>query len=173
MSIDMVSKILISACLLGEKVRYDGKDCLQSHLRLQEYITAGRVIAICPETAGGLPTPRPPSEMEPGGSAHAVLQHKAKVLTKEKNDVSHEYRAGAKKTLELAQKHHIRCAILKARSPSCGSKQIYDGSHSKTLVDGMGITAQLLTQNGIKVFDETEIDVALDYCESLIDEQLC
>lgn len=156
----------MSACLLGEKVRYDGKDCLQSHPRLQKYIKDGCVIPICPEVAGGLPTPRPPSEIEPNGSAEAVLRFQAKALTKNGDDVSNEYRAGAQKALELAQKYSIRCAILKARSPSCGSKQVYDGTHSKKLVEGMGITAQLLTQSGIKVFDETEIDAALDYVES-------
>lgn len=164
--IKMMRKILISACLLGEKVRYDGKDCLQSSPRLQKYIRENRVIALCPETAGGLPIPRPPSEIEFGGSAEAVLGFHAKVLSNKGNDVSEEYRAGAQKALELAKKYRIGCAILKARSPSCGSKQVYDGSFSKKLVDGMGITAQLLTQHGIKVFDETEIDAALDYIES-------
>lgn len=159
-------KILVSACLLGEKVRYDGKDCLQSHSRLRQYIKDNRIIAVCPEMAGGLPTPRPPAEIELNGSAEKVLRYQAKVLAKNGNDVSSEYRLGAQKTLQLAQKHHIRCAILKARSPSCGSKQIYDGTHSKNLVDGMGITTQLLSEHGVKVFDETEIDVGLDYIES-------
>ncbi|CDZ77158.1 hypothetical protein BN59_01440 [Legionella massiliensis] len=161
----MTKKILMSACLVGEKVRYDGKDCLQSNLRLQNYIKNGWVIAICPEMAGGLPTPRPPSEIEPNANAEAVLNFQAKVLTINGEDVSQEYRSGAEKALKLAQKNHVCCAILKARSPSCGSKQVYDGTHSKKLVEGMGITAQLLTENGIKVFDETEIDKALDYIE--------
>lgn len=158
-------KILISACLLGEKVRYDGHDCLQIHPRLQRYMQEKKVIPICPEMAGGLPTPRPSSEIEPHGSAEAILRYEARVLTKNGADVSREYIQGAQKALELAQKYGIRCAILKARSPSCGSKQIYDGTHSKKLVNGMGVTAQLLSQNGITVFDETEIDVALDYVE--------
>lgn len=160
-----MTKILISACLLGQKVRYDGKDCLQSHPRLQQYIKDGNVVAICPEMAGGLPTPRPPSEIEPNANAEAVLNSQARVLTKTGIDVSNEYRAGANKALELAKKFDIHCAILKARSPSCGSKQVYDGTHSKQLVDGMGLTAQVLTNHGIRVFDETEIDAALDYLE--------
>lgn len=162
-----MSKLLVSACLLGEKVRYDAKDCLQTHARLKQYIEDKRVVTICPEMAGGLPTPRPPAEIEPKSYAAAVLRFEAKVLTKNGEDVSHEFRKGAQKALALAQKHGIRCAILKARSPSCGSGQVYDGSHSKKLIDGMGVTAELLSQHDIKVFDETEIDAALDYIEEM------
>lgn len=158
-------KILISACLLGQKVRYDGKDCLQSHARLQAWIQAGNVISLCPEMAGGLPTPRPPAEIEPGRTAQEVLLGQAKVLTINKEDVSAQYLQGAQKALELAKVYDIKVAILKARSPSCGSKQVYDGHHSRKLVDGMGTTAALLSQYGIKVFDETEIDEALEAAE--------
>jgi uncharacterized protein YbbK (DUF523 family) len=142
---------LISGCLLGQKVRYDGKDSLQKNSRLDEWIKAGKVFFICPEMAGGLPTPRSPAEIVGD-----------KVLTINGKDVTAEYLLGAQKTLALAQKHNIRVAILKARSPSCGSKQIYDGTHSKTLIDGMGTTTALLIQHGIQVFDETEIEQALD-----------
>lgn len=160
-----MQKILISACLLGEKVRYDGKDNLQSHARLHVLILAGKIVSICPEMVGGLPTPRPAAEIEHNRTAEAVLRFQSKVLTKNGDDVSDEYRKGAQKALELALKNDIKVAILKARSPSCGSKQVYDGTHSKKLIDGMGITAQLLMQNGIKVFDETEIDAAIDCAE--------
>lgn len=162
-------KILISGCLIGQKVRYDGKDSLQANARLQQWIKDGKVVSICPEMAGGLPTPRPPSEIEPGKKAESVLQFQARILTNQGADVSAEYRKGAQKALALAQQHNIKVAILKARSPSCGSKQVYDGTHSKKLVDGMGVTAALLTQHGIHVFDETEIDAALD-CASLISD---
>src|SRR3990167_6692983 len=158
-------KILISGCLIGQKVRYDAKDCLQNNERLQQWIRDGKVISICPEMAGGLPTPRAPSEIEPGKNAESVLQFQARVLTNQGVDVSDEYRRGAQKALMLAQENGIKVAILKARSPSCGSKQVYDGTYSKKLVDGMGITAALLTQNGIRVFDETEIDAAMDAAE--------
>lgn len=161
-----MSKILISACLLGQKVRYDGRDCLQSHARLQEWLNNGDVISICPEMAGGLPTPRPPSEIEPKQNAVAVLQSRAKVLTIQGEDVTKEYVLGAQKALQLAKAHNIRVAILKARSPSCGSKQVYDGTYSNSLVEGMGTTAALLSQNGIQVFDETEIDMALDMAKN-------
>ena len=160
-----MSKILISACLIGQKVRYDAKDSLQSNARLQQWIHDGKIISICPEMAGGLPTPRPPSEIEPGKTAEAILQFHGKVLTNKGVDVSDEYRKGAETALKLAKKHNIKVAILKARSPSCGSKQVYDGTCSKKLIEGMGITAHLLTKNGIRVFDETEIDEALDSVE--------
>lgn len=156
----MNSKILLSACLLGQKVRYDGKDCLQDHPRLSEWIKSGRTVSICPEMAGGLPTPRPPAEMVGDN-----------VLTIDGKDVTAEYHLGAQKALELVQKHNIRVAILKARSPSCGSKQIYDGTHSKKLIDGMGITAALLIKHGVKVFDESEIDAALDEAMSSREER--
>jgi len=155
-------KILISACLLGHKVRYDGKDNLQNNTELQVWIKAGKVVTICPEMAGGLPTPRPPAEIQYNKSAKEVLSGKAKIITIDGDDVSAEYMAGAQKALALAKQHHISVAILKARSPSCGSQQVYDGRHSKKLVDGMGVTAALLSQHGIQVFDETEIDQALE-----------
>ena len=156
-----MSKILMSACLLGHKVRYDGKDCLQAHTELQEWIKAGKVISICPEMAGGLPTPRSPAEIQNNKTAQEVLCGQAKIITVEGDDVTAEYLTGAQRALALAQEHNIHVAILKARSPSCGSKQVYDGSYSRSLVDGMGVTAALLLQNGIQVFDENEIDQAL------------
>lgn len=156
-----MTKILVSACLLGQKVRFDGKDCLQTHLLFQEWNKAGKVVAICPEMAGGLPTPRPPAEIQSGKTAEEVLLKQGKILAVTGADVTEEYIRGAHKALALAQEHNIRVAILKARSPSCGSQQVYDGSYSKSLVDGMGVTAKLLTQHGIQVFDETAIDQAL------------
>lgn len=156
-----MTKILISACLLGQKVRYDGQDCLQTHPLFQAWFKAGNVVTICPEMAGGLSTPRPPAEIQPGKTAEEVLLKQAKVITVDGGDVTEEYRLGAEKALALAQQHNIHVAILKARSPSCGSMQVYDGSYSRSLVDGMGVTAKLLSQHGIQVFDETAIDQAL------------
>lgn len=161
----MSSKILISGCLLGQKVRYDGRDSLQKNSRLDEWIQSGRIVFICPEMAGGLPTPRPPSEIQPGKTAEDIYKGTGKVLTISGDDVTPQYLLGAQKTLALAQKHNIGVAILKSRSPSCGSKKVYDGTHSKTLIDGMGTTTALLLQHGIQVFDETEIDQALDAAE--------
>ncbi len=157
-----MSKILISACLLGYKVRYDGKDNLQTHARLQAWIKAGNVISICPEMAGGLPTPRPPAEIQQGKTAKEVLGGQAKIIAVNGDDVTAEYLAGAQQALALVQQHHILVAILKARSPSCGSQQVYDGTFSRSLLEGMGVTTALLSQHGIRVFDETQIDIALD-----------
>lgn len=159
-----MAKLLISACLLGQKVRYDGKDNLQTHARLQAMVAAGDVISICPEMAGGLSTPREPAEIEPGASALDVIQRQAKIMTINHIDVTAEYLAGAYKTLQLAQQHHAHVAILKARSPSCGSQEIYDGNFSRTLIPGMGVTAALLQQHGIRVFDEEHIDDAINAC---------
>lgn len=160
-----MTKILISACLLGHKVRYDAQGCLQTHSRLQSWIRAGNVISICPEMAGGLSAPRPPAEIQHGKTAKDVLHADAKVITIDGKDVTSEYFKGAQKALALAQENNIRVAILKARSPSCGSRQVYDGSHTKKLVDGMGVTAELFSQHSIRVFDETQIDLALDAAE--------
>lgn len=123
---------------------------------MQTWVKEGGVISICPEMAGGLPTPRPPAEIQ-----------KAKVVTIDGDDVTLQYIAGAKKALVLIQAHHIRVAILKARSPSCGSKQIYDGTFSRKLIEGMGITAALLNKHGVLVFDENQIDKALDAAENI------
>lgn len=160
-------KILISACLLGHKVRYDGKDSLQTHARLQNWLNAGKVISICPEMAGGLPTPRPAAEIQAGKTGADVLDKDkaAKIINVEGQDVTANFIVGAHKALELAQKYNIRVAILKARSPSCGSTQIYNGSFSQTLIAGMGVTGALLKQHEIQVFDETQIDEALDAAE--------
>lgn len=162
-----MKKILLSACLIGHKVRYDGGDCLQQHARLQTWLDAGQIITICPEMAGGLPTPRPPAEIQDQQNGMAVLQRIAHVQTSTGIDVSEEFIKGAEKALALAQKHHIQVAILKAKSPSCGSQSIYDGSFSRIQIPGMGVAATLLSQNGIYVFDENQIDQALDKAEEL------
>jgi uncharacterized protein YbbK (DUF523 family) len=158
-------KILMSACLLGQKVRYDGGDCLQSHPRLQAWLSAGNVVMMCPEMAGGLPTPRPPAEIQGRRTGIAVLSGDAHIKTNTGTDVTYQFIKGAQKTLALAQEHHVRVAILKAKSPSCGSDVIYDGTFSRELIAGMGVTSALLRQHDILVFDEHHIDEALDAAE--------
>lgn len=158
-------KILMSACLLGQKVRYDGRDCLQSNARLQTWVLAKSIITICPEMAGGLPTPRLPAEIQGKKTGVDVLNSDAKVTTKNGNDVTIAFMDGAQKTLALAEKNNVKIAILKAKSPSCGSLSVYDGSFSGNLIPGMGITAALLNQHGILVFDEDHIDEALNAAE--------
>ena len=162
-----MSKILMSACLLGQKVRYDGGDCLQNHARLQMWIKAGDIITICPEIAGGLSTPRPPAEIQDKKTGIMVLNGDASIMTHSGDDVTAQFIEGANKALALAQKFHIRVAILKAKSPSCGSSFVYDGTFSRELIPGMGVTSALLSQHGLMVFDENHIDEALNAAESL------
>ncbi len=160
-------KILISGCLLGQKVRYDGADNLESNPRLQAWNQAGDIIPICPEVAGGLPIPRLPAEIQSGFTGVDVIRRQALVINKNGDDVTQAFLKGAYLALALTQEHGVVAAILKARSPSCGSQQIYDGSFSRTQKDGMGVTAALLTQHGIRVFDEDQIDEALDFAEKV------
>ena len=142
-----MQKLLLSACLIGQKVRYDGGDCFQSHPLLQTWFKEGRIVTICPEMAGGLTTPRPPAEKLQGH-----------IITNIGINVSEQFQKGAERALALCQKHNIQFALLKAKSPSCGNTQIYDGTFTRTLIQGQGVTAKLLSKNGIRVFNENEID---------------
>ncbi len=108
---------------------------------------------------GGLPTPRPVCEIVGAGGGKAVLQGRAQVVSVSGVYNTAAYLKGAKRALELAKTHQVTMAILKARSPSCGNKFIYDGSFKKKAIDGMGVTAALLIQNGIKVFSEDQLDL--------------
>jgi uncharacterized protein YbbK (DUF523 family) len=163
-------KLLISACLLGQKVRHDGgdKDCRGA--LLDELIEQDRVIAFCPEVAGGLSVPRLPAEIQNGDGA-AVLAGQARVLDSSGNDVTQAFVDGARLALQLAQQHGIKVAILKERSPSCGGQAIYDGTFSKQFKPGRGVTAALLEQHGIKVFNETQINEAVAYATSLTNDE--
>lgn len=140
-------KILVSACLLGEKVRYDGGDSRQTGL-LETWQAEGRMIPLCPEVAGGLPVPRPPAEIQPDG----------RIINIEHEDVSDAFERGARKALELCKKHGIQIAILKEGSPSCGSSLINNGNFDRTKIPGKGTTTRLLEANGIRVFSEKELD---------------
>lgn len=158
--------ILVSACLLGSKVRYDGSDKASGNDALTDWLARGQVIPVCPEVAGGLGVPRLPAEIQQGDGA-AVLAQQAQVLDAAGADVTAAFVSGAQQALALAQAHNIQVAILKARSPSCGNTEIYDGTFSKALRAGQGVAAAWLTQHGIKVFNETEIDEALAYATRL------
>ncbi len=130
--------ILVSACLIGIGCRYDGKDSLNQELL--DLVLKGEAIPVCPETMGGMTIPRIPAERV--GDL---------VIDKEGRDVTLEFKRGAEKTLELALANKVKKAILKSKSPSCGVNKIYDGTHSKVLIDGNGVTADLLLKNGIIV----------------------
>lgn len=143
----MSDKLLISACLLGQPVRYDGKskgiEGVDWLFRLQQQ---NRLVVVCPEVAGGLPVPRPPAELV-----------NDRVITSIGTDVTEPFNLGARKALDLCKQFDIKFALLKANSPSCGNRQIYNGQFSGQLISGQGTTARLLTQNGINVYSELEL----------------
>ena len=144
---------LISACLAGQPVRYDGK--AYEHAVIQRLIRQKLAIAACPEMLGGLACPRAAAEIS-GGTAQDVLAGHAQVLTRDGADVTAAFISGAYQTLALAKKHHVQMAILKENSPSCGRNLIYDGSFSSKKLAGSGITAALLQLHGFQVISELE-----------------
>jgi len=150
-----MEKILVSRCLLGHRVRYDGGASGPFDL-LEQWIEEGRVVPLCPEVAGGLPTPRAAAEI-PGGQGGEVSDGIAAVITTDGEDVSAQFLEGARQALELVQKHGIRVAVLKANSPSCGNLLTYDGTFSGVKVSGEGVTAALLKRHGVRVFSELEL----------------
>ena len=148
--------ILISACLLGSSVRYNGTDLLLDHPLLKQWKKEGRLISVCPEVAGGLPTPRAPAEIM-GGDGLTVLSGKTKVINKNGEDVTKAFKEGANKALRIAKENNCIAAILTERSPSCGSSMIYDGSFSGVKKIGGGVTTMLLQNNGIQVFSQYQL----------------
>ena len=153
-----MQKILVSRCLLGQRVRYDGGTHGPFGV-LERWQVEGRIVPLCPEVAGGLPTPRAPAEIA-GGRGAAVLDGELPVLTDDGQDVTTEFVAGARIALELVATYGIRIALLKARSPSCGNRENYDGSFSGVRVAGEGVTAAALRRVGVEVFSEEELTEA-------------
>lgn len=146
-----LKRVLVSACLLGERVRYDGREKGVQHAVLSRWLAEGRVVRVCPEVEGGLAVPRPPAERQRDG----------RVLTNTGVDVTNAFVQGAAEALRLVHEHGITIAVLKEGSPSCGSGFIYDGSFSKTQLAGeVGETARLLRANGVAVFSELQWDQA-------------
>ena len=144
--------ILVSACLLGVNCRYSGKGELCQEL--QKLMKEHHLIPVCPEQLGGLATPRTPAE-----------RVKDRVVTQMGEDVTAQYEKGARETAGLAELFGCRCAVLKERSPSCGSGRIYDGTFSRQLVSGDGTAAALLKERGVRIFGETEIEKLKKYLE--------
>ena len=140
--------VVISACLLGVRCRYDGGDSRNETAIKQA--EQSELIPVCPEESGGLPTPRPPAEIV-GGDGGDVLDGKAKVMTADGADVTEAYLKGAHHALRVAQSNAATHVVLKARSPSCGCGNIYDGTFSGTLTSGDGVTTALLKRHGITV----------------------
>lgn len=137
-------KIIVSACLLGQNCKYNGGNNYSE--KLAEYLKDHEVIPVCPEVLGGLPTPRIPSEIRNGI-----------VVNREGICVDKEFRLGAEIALKTALDAAADLAILQSRSPSCGPKQVYDGTFSKKLIDGRGVFADLLAQNHIRIMDVEDI----------------
>jgi uncharacterized protein YbbK (DUF523 family) len=149
-------KVLVSACLMGEAVRYDGRAAGDGGGLLADWQREGRLVVVCPELRGGLPVPRPPAEIG-GGSGSDVLDGTARIVTPDGSDVTASFLQGASAALALAQEHGVKIAILKQRSPSCGSREIYDGRFEGYRIAGEGVTAALLRRHGILVFDESQL----------------
>ncbi len=150
-------KILVSSCLLGQSCRYDGRS--SANLRERLHAMGFRdedILPVCPETAGGLPTPRTPAEIN--GTADGVLAGRDSVRTAAGTDVTAAYVLGALKAAESAKRHGVSIALLKAKSPSCGNRHIYDGHFSGRLVEGSGVAARALSAAGVTVFSETELE---------------
>ncbi len=143
----MKQKLLISACLYGENVRYDGKNSLLPSEIFQKLSKKYDLIPFCPEVEGGLETPRVPNEIQKDG----------RLIDRDGVDNSDAFEFGAIKTLQLCIKKNIKIALLKSQSPSCSNNFIYDGTFSKKLIKGDGVTAKLLKLNSIKIINETEI----------------
>ena len=139
-----MEKLLISACILGTNCKYNGKNNYNPLVeKLKErYI----LIPICPEEMGGLSTPRNPSEIK-------IINGEIHVIDNKNNDVTEEFKKGAFEALKLAKKLNVKKVILQSRSPSCGVGKIYDGNFSGKLINGNGVLAQLLIDNGIEVID--------------------
>jgi uncharacterized protein YbbK (DUF523 family) len=148
----LVIKVLVSACLLGAPVRYNGEHKESTHPVLRRWIEEGRIVSVCPEMLGGLGTPRPPAEIVNDGSR--------RVVTPDGTDVTQAFEAGASLALEQADAHDVRVAVLKSNSPSCGTSFIYDCTFSGTAIHGEGITTSLLRQRGLAVFSEAEFEAA-------------
>ena len=159
--------ILISACLAGRNVKYNGSN--NAVPWLCEWIERHKekVLLVCPEVMGGLPTPRLPAEIQFLEANSGADPEKRRVVNKAGEDVTVQYLLGAEKVLELVKQHHITSAILKANSPSCSGFYIYDGTFSGTKIVGQGITAALLMEYGVKVYSEEML--TSDLLEELTD----
>ena len=138
-------KILVSACLTGDNCKYNGGNNLNQ--KLVDFLKAHDVVKVCPEVLGGLPTPRTPAEIQKG-----------QVINREGKNVTKEFERGAQRAFESVQKEKPDLIILQSRSPSCGIKQIYDGTFSGRKIDGQGLFAALCIKSGCKVLDIEDLD---------------
>ena len=149
--------IIVSACLLGENCKYSGGNNKSENVI--RYLEDKEYILVCPEQLGGLSTPRNPSEIITYGNkdGNDVLSGCTKVLSNKGIDVTKNFIQGAEETLKIAKEHNVKTAILKAGSPSCGYKKIYDGTFLGNKIQGMGVTAAILNKENIALLDEDDI----------------
>jgi uncharacterized protein YbbK (DUF523 family) len=146
--------IIISACLLGVKCRWNGED--NRNDKALDLIKQEILVPVCPEQLGGLSTPRPRQEIQ-GGTGKDVLEKRARVINEEGDDVTEQFIKGAEETLKIARLYQVKEFIGKSLSPSCSGSKIYDGTFSGKLLKGRGITAELLIRNGIKIREEEDL----------------
>lgn len=139
--------ILVSACLIGINCRYDGKS--QYNEKVLQLVKEGKAIPICPEQLGGLATPRNPAEI-------IKKDNKVCIIDNQNTDMTDAFMKGANEVLKLAKELDINKAILKSKSPSCGVGKVYSGNFDGKIVDGNGVLAQLLMDNGIEVINADE-----------------
>lgn len=160
----MKSRILVSACLMGYNVRYNGSHKAQLMATLAALQDENRLVIHCPELAAGLPTPRPSAEIV-GGSGEDVMQACASVCDDSGQDVTAHYQLAAWLALRAAQDAGCEAALLTDGSPTCGCQTIYDGTFSGHRHSGMGVAATLLSQQGIRVFSDQQLDAFLAWIE--------
>lgn len=161
----MKNKILVSACLMGFKVRYNGTEKARLNTVLEQWQQEQRLVIHCPELTAGLPTPRASAEiLEADG--YQVMQNSAKVIENTGNDVTAHYQLAAWLALRTALDSNCIVALLTDKSPTCGSQYIYDGNFSGVTKQGEGVATTLLRQHGIKVFSENQLDELIDWVEN-------
>lgn len=158
----MTGKILVSACLMGQAVRYDGRSKPLIHPAIDRWREEGRLVTICPEMSAGMAVPRPPAEIVDGADGEDVLAGTARVMEITGGDVTEGFRQAAENALALARETGCRYALLIDGSPSCGSGFIYDGSFSGGRHPAIGVTAALLKQAGIEVYSDREIKMLVE-----------
>lgn len=146
--------ILVSACLLGKKVKYDGG--ANDNELLLKYESTGCFLPVCPECIGGLNTPRKSAEIQKGTGAD-VIAGRTVVSDKDGKDVTAEFVRGAEGLLELVRKHNVKIAVLKENSPSCGNANIYDGTFSHKKISGQGVAASLISEAGVTIYSENDL----------------
>lgn len=161
-----MERILVSSCLAGRPVRYDGAAKPVGGGLFERWRAEGRLVPFCPEVSGGLAVPRPPAEIV-GGDGGDVLDGTARIRTETGEDVTEEFLRGARLALDAARRSGARVALLKEGSPSCGSHRVYDGTFTGASAPGAGVTTALLRRSGIHVFSEDELDALATLLASL------